>query len=74
MFSDQTFNQLRTGFTRHRKKSPSELRPDAKRAKAKQQKQASKQDSEQQTSLSPSNTGLEASNIDLFVSPLSQGC
>ena len=58
--------------TRYRKKSPSELRRDAKRAKARQQEQASKQDSEQQTSLSSNNDGLEASNTGLFVSPPSQ--
>ena len=41
---------------------------DAKRVKARQQEQASKQDSEQQTSLSSNNDGLEASNTGLFVS------
>ena len=55
-----------------RKKSPSELRRDAKRVKARQHEQASKQDSEQQTCLSPSNDGLEASNTGLSVSPPSQ--
>ena len=45
--------------TRYRKKSPSELRRDAKRVKARQQEQASKQHSEQQTSLSSNNDGLE---------------
>ena len=58
--------------TRYRKKSPSELRRDAKRVKARQQEQASKQDSEQQTSLSSSNDGLEASNTGRSISPLSQ--
>ena len=58
--------------TRYRKKSPSELRRDAKRVKARQQEQASKQDSEQQTSLSTSNDGLEASNTGRSVSPASQ--
>ena len=58
--------------TRYRKKSPSELRRDAKRVKARQQEQASKQDSEQQTSLSSSNDGLEASNTGRSVSPPSQ--
>ena len=58
--------------TRYRKKSPSELRRDAKRAKARQQEQASKQDSEQQTSLSSSNDGSEASNTGRSVSPPSQ--
>ena len=58
--------------TRYRKKSPSELRRDAKRVKARQQEQASKQDSEQQTSLSSSNDGLEASNTGRSVSPASQ--
>ena len=50
----------------------SELWCDAKHAKARQQEQASKQDSEQQNSLSSSNNGLEASNTGLFVSPPSQ--
>ena len=58
--------------TRYRKKSPSELRRDAKRAKARQQEQASKQDSERQNSLSSRFDGLEASNTGLFVSPPSQ--
>ena len=58
--------------TRYRKKSPSELRRDAKRVKARQQEQASKQDSEQQTSLSSNNDGLEASNTGRSVSPASQ--
>ena len=56
----------------YRRKSPSGLRRDAKRAKARQQEQASKQDSEQQTSLSSSNDGLEASNTGLSFSPPSQ--
>ena len=55
--------------TRYRKKSPSELRRDAKRVKTRQQEQASKQDSERQTSLSSSNDGLEASKIGRSVSP-----
>ena len=50
----------------------SELWCDAKHAKARQQEQASKQYSEQQTSLSSNNDGLEASNTGLFVSPSSQ--
>ena len=58
--------------TRYRKKSPSELRRDAKRVKARQQEQASKQDSEQQTSLSSNNDGLEASNTGRSVSAPSQ--
>ena len=58
--------------TRYRKKSPSELRRDAKRTKARQQEQASEQDPELQNSLSSNNDGLEASNTGLFVSPSSQ--
>ena len=58
--------------TRYRKKSPSELRRDAKRVKARQQEQATKQDSEQQTSLSSNNDGLEASNTGRSFSPPSQ--
>ena len=65
-------HELVRSVTCYRKKSPSELRRDAKGAKARQQEQASKQDSEQQNSLSSSNDGLEASNTGLFVSPPSQ--
>ena len=63
---------LSLSLTRYRKKSPCELRRDAKRVKARQQELASKQDSEQQTSLSSNNDGLEASNTGRFVSPPSQ--
>ena len=63
---------VRSYVTRYRKKSPSEVRRDAKRAKPRQQEQASKRDSEQQTSLSSNNDGLEASNTGRSVSPPSQ--
>ena len=65
-------HELVRSVTRYRKKSPSELRHDAKRVKARQQEQASKQDSEQQTSLSSSDDGLEASNTGRSISPPSQ--
>ena len=63
-------HELVRSVTRCRKESPGELRRDAKRVKTRQQEQASKQDSQQQTSLSSSNDGLEASNTGRFVSPL----
>ena len=65
-------HELVRSVTRYRKESPGELRRDAKRVKTRQQEQASKEDSQQQTSLSSSNDGLEASNTGRFVSPPSQ--
>ena len=62
--------------TRYRKKSPSELRRDAQRAKARQQQLAAEQASEQnavtQNNLSPNDADLETSPIGLFVSTPSQ--